>query len=44
MSLCRTFALLKILSPNVMQIDSFCVKEPLDLRTTAPHVLPIYAT
>ncbi len=27
-----------------MQIDSFCVKEPLDLRTTAPHVLPIYAT
>jgi methionine-gamma-lyase len=27
-----------------MQIDSLCVKEPLDLRTTAPHVLPIYAT
>jgi len=27
-----------------MQIDSFCVKEPRDPRTTAPHVLPIYAT
>jgi len=27
-----------------MQIDSLCVKEPQDLRTTAPHVLPIYAT
>ena len=27
-----------------MQIDSLCVKELLDLRTTAPHVLPIYAT
>lgn len=27
-----------------MQIDSLCVKEPHDLRTTAPHVLPIYAT
>ena len=27
-----------------MQIDSFCVKEPLDPRTTAPHILPIYAT
>ena len=27
-----------------MQIDSFCVKEPHDPRTTAPHILPIYAT
>ena len=27
-----------------MQVDSFCVKEPRDPRTTAPHVLPIYAT
>ena len=27
-----------------MQIDSLTVKELPDTRTTAPHVLPIYAT
>lgn len=27
-----------------MHPDSFVVKEPLDNRTTAPHILPIYAT
>ncbi|HMX41439.1 MAG TPA: PLP-dependent transferase, partial [Saprospiraceae bacterium] len=27
-----------------MHIDSFCVKETHDPRTTPPHVLPLYAT
>ena len=27
-----------------MQIDTFCVKERPDNRTTKPHILPIYAT
>ena len=27
-----------------MHPDSFVVKEPHENRTTAPHVLPIYAT
>lgn len=27
-----------------MQLDSFVVKERPDSRTTAPHILPIYAT
>jgi methionine-gamma-lyase len=29
---------------HYMHPDSFVVKEPQDNRTTAPHVLPIYAT